>query len=348
VRIAIVNDVPAASELLRRIISGTQDHSVAWIAQDGAEAVEKCRLDTPDLILMDLLMPVMDGVEATRRIMATTPCAILVVTGTIEGNSSKVFEALGAGALDAVQTPSSGANSSTEGANALKFKIETFKRQISAHRGPSSETKFASGDPQPGADANERLVAIGASAGGPAAVATILAGLPRDFASRVIVIQHIDVQFVPSMVSWLNEQSKLPVRIARQGERPPAGVALVAATNDHLAFISPHALGYTAEPKDYSYRPSVDVFFESVLRYWRGEVVGVLLSGMGRDGARGLKGLRNNGAVTIAQDSTTSAVYGMPRAAVELKAATRVLPIQEIASELVSLFAGRRFISSTR
>jgi chemotaxis response regulator CheB len=294
---------------------------------------------------MDLIMPVMDGVEATRRIMTATPCAILVVTATIEGNSSKVFEALGAGALDAVQTPQLGANGSTESANALKFKIETFKRQITGDRRPSSEGKFARVDLQPSAYAKERLVAIGASAGGPTAVATILSGLPSDFPSRVIVIQHIDMQFVPSMVSWLNEQSKVPVRIARQGERPQAGMALMAGTNDHLAFINSYALGYKVEPRDYSYRPSVDVFFESVIRHWRGEVVGILLSGMGRDGAQGLKGLRDSGAVTIAQDSGTSAVYGMPKAAAELKAAVKVLPVQEIAGELVNLFSGRRSIS---
>jgi two-component system response regulator WspF len=149
-------------------------------------------------------------------------------------------------------------------------------------------------------------------------------------------------------VSWLNEQSKVPVRVARQGERPEAGIALVAGTNDHLAFMNPHALGYTAEPRNYSYRPSVNVFFESVVRYWRGEVVGILLSGMGRDGAQGLKDLRDSGAVTIAQDSVTSAVYGMPKAAVELKAAVKVLPVHEIAGELVNLFSGRRDISSIR
>jgi chemotaxis response regulator CheB len=161
----------------------------------------------------------------------------------------------------------------------------------------------------------------------------------------VIVIQHIDAQFVPSMVSWLNEQSKVPVRVARQGERPQAGVVLVAGTNDHLAFINPNELGYVAEPRNYNYRPSVDVFFESVVRYWRGEVVGILLSGMGRDGAQGLKSLRDSGAVTIAQDSATSAVYGMPRAAVELKAAVKVLPVQEIAREVVNLLAGGRSVS---
>ena len=128
-RIGIVNDVPMAAENLRRVIAGMPDHTVAWIACDGAEAVQKCKQDTPDLVLMDLIMPVLDGVEATRRIMAATPCPILVVTAAIDSNSSKVFEALGAGALDAIQTPQFG--DSSDGAKALKFKIEALRRRTS-------------------------------------------------------------------------------------------------------------------------------------------------------------------------------------------------------------------------
>ncbi len=344
-RIGIVNDIKVAAEGLRIVVTGMPDHSVAWIAQDGAEAVEKCRQDTPDLILMDLIMPVMDGVEATRRIMASTPCPILVVTATIDGNSSKVFGALGAGALDVVQMPVLGGNGHPDGTSAIKFKIETLRRRTSGEQWRTSVSKAARMETAPIADVKECLVAIGASAGGPAAVAAILAGLRSDFPARVIVVQHIDARFAPAMVSWLNEQSKVPVRIASQGECPPKGTVLIAGTNDHLAFINGHSLGYTAEPRDCNYRPSVDVFFESVVRHWRGEVIGVLLSGMGKDGAQGLKSLRDGGAFTIAQDSATSAVYGMPKAAAELEAATKILPIQEIAGELMSCFSGRRSTS---
>ena len=184
------------------------------------------------------------------------------------------------------------------------------------------------------------MVAIGASAGGPSAIAAVLSNLPSNFPSRIVIIQHIDAQFAPSMVSWLNEHSKIPVRIARQGDRPQPGTALMAGTNDHLAFISAEVLGYTAEPRNCSYRPSVDVFFESIVRYWQGEVIGVLLSGMGRDGAQGLKSLRDAGAITIAQDSATCAVYGMPKAAVELKAASTILPVDKIAGILTDLIVG--------
>jgi two-component system response regulator WspF len=338
VRIGIVNDVPMAAENLRRVISGMPDHTVAWIACDGAQAVQKCKQDTPDLVLMDLIMPVLDGVEATRRIMAATPCPILVVTAAIDSNSSKVFEALGAGALDAIQTPQFG--DSSDGAKALKFKIEALRQRTSGHS-YSLPLNLPSGiDRRLRRKAREPLVAIGASAGGPSAIAAVLSNLPRNIPSRVVIIQHIDAQFAPSMVGWLNEHSRIPVRIARQGDRPEPGTALMAGTNDHLAFVSPEVLGYTAEPRSCSYRPSVDVFFESIVRYWKGEVIGILLSGMGRDGAQGLKSLRNAGAMTIAQDSATCAVYGMPKAAAELKAASTIVPVEKIAGILTNLILG--------
>jgi two-component system response regulator WspF len=337
-RIAIVNDVAMASEALRRILTSVPGYGVAWIATDGAEAVEKCRQDTPDLILMDLMMPVMDGVEATRRIMANTPCGILVVTSTLEGHSSEVFEALGAGALDVVQTPVLAGNSQSQGTAALKFKLDAIGRLLD-HNRPKRPGNSAPAEPLPGSSVGTRLIAIGASAGGPAAVASILGGLPGDFPAAIVIVQHVDAQFVPMMAAWLNQQSALPVRIVRQGDRPEANTALIACTSDHLVFMSPHSLGYSPEPRDCRYRPSVDVFFESAVRHWKGDVAGVLLTGMGRDGARGLKALREAGALTIAQDAGSSAVYGMPKAAIELNAAARILPVNEIAKELADFIS---------
>jgi two-component system response regulator WspF len=181
------------------------------------------------------------------------------------------------------------------------------------------------------------LVAIGASAGGPAALATLLRSLPADFAAAVVVVQHVDRQFAAGMAEWLHGASGFAVRLAESGDRPVPGTVLLAGTADHLALTASRHLGYTPEPREYAYRPSVDVFFESVCRHWRGEAIGVLLTGMGRDGALGLKALRSRGCHTIAQDEATSAVYGMPKAAVKLNAAVEVLPIERIGARLVSL-----------
>jgi two-component system response regulator WspF len=184
----------------------------------------------------------------------------------------------------------------------------------------------------------ERLVAIGASAGGPAALTAVLSGLPKNFPAAVVIVQHVDERFALGLADWLSRDSALPVRVAKEGDRPTTGVVLLAGTNDHLRFISSERIGYTSEPREQAYRPSVDVFFASVGAHWPGEAVGVVLTGMGRDGAKGLKTLRDKGHYTIAQDQATSTVYGMPKAAASLGAAVDILPLERIAPRLVDTF----------
>ena len=336
-RIAIVNDMVVAVEAMRRTLEKVPGHELAWVARDGAEAVSRCAEDRPDLVLMDLVMPKMDGVEATRRIMAQNPCAIMVVTADVERHSSKVYEALGAGALDAVDTPvvePQGAGASTQD---FLGKIQLIHRLI--QRGPiAGETS-----PPPRAEGSNRLrnplIAIGASAGGPPAVARVLADLPKDFAASIVVVQHVDSRFAESLAAWLGGRTQLEVRLAAEGDRPEPGTVLLAGLENHLIFIGPRNLGYTSQPMDKAYRPSIDVFFQSVERHWRAEVIGVLLTGMGNDGASGLKLLCDAGHHTIVQDRATSAVYGMPKAAKELRAAADTLPIHLIGPRLMALVA---------
>lgn len=328
-RIGLVNDLPIAIELLRRVVARTGKHQVAWVATNGREAVESCRRDRPDMILMDLVMPEMGGVEATRRIMADTPCPILLVTASIDANLSGVYDAIGYGALDAVDIPSIGAGGEIPAA-ALLAKIEMIGRlsRDPPTLAPLAASAGAKMSPQ------DRLIAIGSSAGGPAALVSVLEALPRDLPASLVLVQHLDAQFVPGFASWLGRHSALPVRAAQEGDRPEPGTVLIAASADHLVFKARDRLGYTPEPRDYVYRPSVDVFFESAARHWPGEIIGVLLTGMGRDGARGLKLLRDKKHRTIAQDRATSAVYGMPKAAVELGAAAEILPLEAIGPRL--------------
>jgi two-component system, chemotaxis family, response regulator WspF len=337
VKIGIVNDLPMVAEALRRIVTSQPDNEVIWIARDGAEAVTLCAKQTPDLVLMDLIMPRVDGVEATRRIMSSTPCAILVVTASVGANAQRVFEAMGHGALDAVDTPVLGSSDIRASAAPLLAKIQKIARMIDIrHEGPLSIGMTTGAF---SAWREHRLVAIGSSAGGPAALANVLSGLSKDFPAAIVIVQHVDEQFAPGMADWLNHHSKLPVRVAKEGDHPEIGTVLLAGTRDHLTLKASDRLGYNPNPADYVYRPSVDVLFHSVCKVWPGKAVGVLLTGMGRDGALGLKAMRDKGWHTIAQDQASSAVYGMPKAAAALNAAVDILALDQIAPKLTRIFA---------
>ena len=178
------------------------------------------------------------------------------------------------------------------------------------------------------------LLAIGASTGGPSAVAKVLSGWTAPPGCAIVVVQHIDETFASHFAKWLDDQLDMPVRVIAEGDELVAGSVLVAKTNDHLLLDQNYRLGYDAAPRDYVYRPSVDVFFHCVAQHWRGDAIGVLLTGMGRDGGDGLLAMRRAGKTTIAQDQASSAVYGMPRAAAELDAAQQILPLDRIGASL--------------
>ena len=181
------------------------------------------------------------------------------------------------------------------------------------------------------------LIVIGASAGGPRALAQVLGGLPSDFPAAIIVVQHIDPKFAAPLVNWLNARSQLTIRLGETNDYPERGVVLVAGRDAHLVFTRPRRLAYVRNPSDSLYRPCIDLLFESAERFWDGHIIGVLLTGIGRDGAEGLRRLRLAGHRTIAQDAASSAIYGMPKAAAELGAATDILPLHYIAPRLIEI-----------
>jgi len=328
-RIGIANDSPTAAEALRRALAAAGEHQVAWVARTGADAVRLCRDLPPDLVLMDLAMPVLDGVEATRRIMREAPCAILIVTAAPQDNVGQVFRALGAGALDVTATP---VLLGRGGEDALLAKIRTIAKLIAAT--PAAPPPVPAAAPAASGTAVTRLVAIGASTGGPVALARVLARWRPPPDTAAVVVQHIDPAFAAQLARWLGEQAGVPVRAIAGGDALEGGLVQVAASDDHLRLTPAHRFAYDAHPRDEVYRPSIDVFFHSVARYWDKSATGVLLTGMGRDGANGLLAMRQAGQATIAQDEASSAVYGMPRAAAELGAAEKILALDNIAPAL--------------
>lgn len=332
-RIAIANH--RIVEQLRRLVSSTPGCEVAWIARNGSETVEKCAIDPPDLVLMEPNLPLLNGVEATRRIMRDCPCPILIVTDTVDGNAAKVFEAMGYGALDAVSAPMVGDDVVVQNSQAVLLKkikmIQRLRKSSSDIIKPESGHAKYSGLQVP------PMVTIGASAGGPKTLAKLLAQFPVRLSAIITIIQHVDQEFSAGLVEWLAAQTPLKVKLAREGEHPRSGHVYVAGTNHHLILTPGLRFAYTREPHQVLYHPSVDVFFESVARYWPRKGCAILLTGMGRDGAKGLALLHNAGWHTIAQDEATSIVYGMPKAAKELGAAASILPIDEIGPMILKI-----------
>ena len=330
-RIAIVNDVELEIEILKKSLINYAGHEIAWLARNGKEAVDKYAKDKPDLILMNLNMPVMDGSTATKAIMEISPVAVLIVTNSVSGNQGKVFEAMGNGALDVVNTPTLSPQGELIGADDLIKKIDIFKKLINYHKTVKIDTGLSSSTKQ----IRTRLVAIGSSTGGPKALSQIIDKLPNNIQAAFVIIQHVDAQFAIGLADWLKNYTSLPIKLAESGKPPENGNIYIANTNDHL-FLNPRGLfEYTAEPLDNHFRPSVDVFFQSLKENWIYKDVAVILTGMGYDGAKGLKELKDAGWFTIAQDETTSIVYGMPKAAKEMGATCEVLPINKIAESII-------------
>lgn len=331
-KIAIVNDIRLIAEALRRQV--VHEHEVVWVATSGMQALQFCAENRPDLILMDLVMPEMDGVETTRLIMKSTPCAILIVTTSPEHHTGQVFRALGAGALDVTATPVVAGDIADN--SLLLKKIKMIGRLITTDQRPNSHAPVppaAQRSAGAGAQA-DMLVAIGASTGGPVALAKLLKAWTPPAHCALVIVQHIDQAFTDSFVKWLAAQIQFPVTVIENNAAVAPGKIYMAKTNDHLRLDERQRLCYSAEPIDYAYRPSVDVFFHGIAHHWQRKAIGVLLTGMGRDGAQGLLAMRKAGKLTIAQDQASSAVYGMPRAAAEIQAADKILSLEDIAQAL--------------
>lgn len=343
-KIGIVNDLDIVVYVLSSVIEKKTEHQVIWSASNGIEAVEKCRKEKPDLILMDLLMPVMNGIRATEIIMRECPCAILIVTSSVTGNLHEVFEAMGVGALDVVQTPSIAIYGHPDTTDDLIKKINTIGTLL-GHKQIKKITPFLKPShmhAKPPIDNMPSLFAVGSSTGGPMALAKILSAFPKEVPFATIVIQHVNEEFIPSFARWLGEQTVLKIEIAREGASPHPGIVYFPDGGKHLVIDESFAFRYIEFDVKSPFKPSIDVFFSSLAKYWPSNSVAALLTGMGRDGAVGLKEMHNAGWHTIAEHKETCIVYGMPRVAVDLGAASEVLPIHEIAQTVIKQLSTKK------
>jgi two-component system, chemotaxis family, protein-glutamate methylesterase/glutaminase len=345
IRVLIVDDSQVARDLLVYLFNADSRLQVIGTAEDGEQAVAMAQRLLPDVIAMDIHLPKMDGYEATRKIMETCPTRIVMVTATaLPHEVAATFHALEAGALTVLAKPLGPAHPgyaqmADELLRTIRLMAEVqvvrrWARKASAIAGKMSH------EPLPRAEI--RLVAIGASTGGPLVLQTILKRLPRTFSVPILIVQHISGGFSPGLAEWLGRTSGFPVRIPRYGEPVQPGIAYFAPDDLHLQVTPDGRIALSSAPPEHGSRPAVSCLFRSVATAFGPNAVGVLLTGMGRDGARELKQMQDAGAVTIAQDKESAIVNGMPGEAVKLNAATYVLAPEDIASTLDWLVKQRK------
>ena len=345
-RVLVVEDSVTVRKRLCEVLAADPGIEIVGEAEDGKQAIERCRALRPDVVTMDMMLPLMTGLAATEYIMAHCPTPILIVSSSVNrGELFRTYDALAAGAVDVLEKPS---GHEPEGEWEQRF-LATLKLvariRVITHlraRGGAfarAPTPYSSTPVEPAAPRRRcRLIAIGASTGGPAAIVEVLRGLPPQLQQPVLLVLHINEPFGSAFADWLDAQTSRRVRYARDGEplAEAGGLVLMAPPDRHLV-LRAGCLQLTQEPERHSCRPSVDMLFESVARDCGAAAAACLLTGMGRDGAAGLLELRRAGALTIAQDEATSVVYGMPREAALLGAAAHILPLADIGPALAAL-----------
>lgn len=363
IRVVIVDD----SALMRRVIAELleQDSAIRVVgkARDGREAIALVQELRPDIVTMDVRMPVMDGLATTEYLMAYCPTPILVLTASLAKHDIDItFKMLGAGALEVIEKPSGGdpAELARTGHELIRrIKILSRVKVVTHLRGrrklagetptqrpaaapqasrPASQRKLEPPTVPPAAprsDPGFPIVVIGASTGGPRIVNQVLSGLKPDLGAAVLVVQHIAAGFSSGMAEWLAHACRLPVRMAREGQPIRPGEVLIAPDQLDL-LITPECCVHLSGNPLLIQRPSIDISMQAAAEVFGVRALGVLLTGMGRDGAYGMLTIRRAGGYTIAQDEASSTIFGMPRAAIELNAACDVLPAAEIAARLMA------------
>lgn len=351
VGVMIIEDSDTVRHVLIHIISQDKRLKVVAAVASAEEALELLPVLSPDIISMDIRLPGMDGLEAIRRIMNDYPTPIVVIAGTFDDTvSSLTMQALRAGALAVVEKPV-GIQNATFDSIAETIQTQLYimsqvavirRREAYARPAGSGEIRLqaeaaSACPPSPQGDCPPQIVAIAASTGGPPALASLLGQLPADFPIPIVVVQHMGARFMEGFAAWLDGVIALKVRIAREGEAPQAGYVYVAPGDRHLRFSETRQFRICDSVHYRGQRPSANVLFSSVASAYGSASIGGLLTGMGDDGAEGLRAMRNAGAYTMAEDEASAVVYGMPRAAVRLGAVCLSASIQGIANRLATL-----------
>jgi two-component system, chemotaxis family, protein-glutamate methylesterase/glutaminase len=344
IKVLVAEDSVVVRMLLVHLLESDPGIEVVGQVGDGQAAVEFVQATPPDAVLMDIHMPRMNGFEATRRIMETQPVPIVVCSATADTRDVVVaFQAMEAGAIACIEKPLGSAWGDDKAKAAHLVETVRLMSEVQVIRRTATGGPRLAAPPRlpPRVSASIRAVGIGASTGGPTVLQTILSGLPADFAAPILVVQHLTPGFLPGLVAWLGASTPLAVRIANDGEYPEAGHVYLAPDDAHMGLSTTGAVALSRTEHESHVRPAVSHLFRSLTRVHGARAVGVLLTGMGRDGADELRAMRVRGATTIAQDEASSVVHGMPGVAIALGAASMVLPAGQIANTLVALVGAR-------
>jgi two-component system chemotaxis response regulator CheB len=343
INVLVADDSNVARMLLVHLLEADPQIHVIGAVKDGQAALDFVRGNKPDVILMDFHMPNLDGFEATRLIMETQPVPIIICSATTETKEVVfTFRMMEAGAVACVEKPVAPEHVDFEQLSANLLKTVKLMSEVKVVRrwprlrnnGTTLTVRPREYIPSPG---NIPLVGVGASTGGPTVLQTILSTLTKDFPSAVLIVQHVARGFLPGMVEWLNQTTSLPIHVAAPGTIPLAGHAYLAPDDFHMGVGQGGQIYLSGTEPENGVRPAVSYLFRSLAEVCGPDTVGVLLTGMGKDGAAELKLMRDKGAVTIAQDRESSIVHGMPGTAIELGAAMHILPADKIADALVTL-----------
>lgn len=340
----IVEDSLVAREMLRRVLESDAEIEIIGCARDGIEAIRLMALRTPDVITMDIHMPGLDGFEVTRQIMETQPVPIVIVSASFAPDDvEQTFRAMEAGAVAAVEKPRGiGHLQHDEIARKLLKTVRAMSEVRVVKRWPRSRLVAVDRAPVMMAASGEiQVVAIGASTGGPPVLQTILSALPKPFPVPILIVQHISAGFLPGLADWLAKAGGLPIHIAKDGDIPLPGHAYLAPDELQMRVAKTGRLSCQPGASEGGLRPAVSCLFRSIGEVFGVNAAGVLLTGMGRDGADELRFMRDRGAITFAQSKETSVVYGMPGEAVKIGGATHVLPPERIAASLAALVKNR-------
>ncbi len=331
IKVLVVDDSSLAREIIIAILSTDKEILVVGEAANGREAVKKVEELKPDLVTMDIEMPVMNGLEATEMIMASHAVPILVVT--TRGDAHTAYTAISKGALDLVVKPDVNLDAAREFINKIKLlsKVRVITHLV-GYRAPKEINMLP--DPVMDCKQSDRIAAIVCSTGGPEALSVILSRLPEKLPCPVVIAQHISDGFVAGMVEWLKGLSHLGIKVAAEGDNLTPGMVYVSPSEKHMEVNSARRISLIdRHPKDI-YRPSCDVLLSSVAKVYGPKGIGVILTGMGSDGAMGIKKIKDAKGLTVAQDEKTSVVFGMNKVAIDSGCVDKILPLDKIADEM--------------